>query len=114
MHFGKSPNDPWYWEAEQLHQCKDDPKCLNDKMSGGGPLYNVHGRKYLLDEGFGKIVKDTAWNEDTELWKNPFFEVRLDTINNLYDTYRVPTAKFPQAKFRQSRFFDIIEELLFF
>ena len=110
MHFGKSPNDPWYWEAEQLHQCKDDPKCLNDKMSGGGPLYNVHGRKYLLDEGFGKIVKDTTWNEKTELWKNPFFEVRLDTINNLYDTYRVPTAKFPQAKFRQSRFFDIIEE----
>ena len=115
MYFGKSPNDPWYWEGEQLYKVsqmndgKGDPKCLNDKLSGGGPLYHVHGRTHLLDEGYGKIVKDSSWNEDTQLWENPFFEVGLDTIDNLYTTYRMPRNTEPMIRYYQSRFFDIIE-----
>ena len=105
LHYGLSPNDPWYWEARQLYKFRDNKKCLNDKMSGGGPLYNVHGRTFLLDEGYSKIVKDTTWNEDTQLWENPFFEIGLSTIDKLYDTYRDEN----DPRYFQSRFIDIIE-----
>ena len=112
MYFGKSPNDPWYWEGNELYKVsqmdggKGDPKCLNGKLSGGGPLYHVHGKTHLLDEGYGKIVKDSSWNEDTQLWENPFFKVGLDTIDNVYTTYR--DKKNP--RYFQSRFYDIIEK----
>ncbi len=104
-HFGKSENDVWYWEARELYANRDNPLCLNDKMSGGGPKYKVHGRVHLLEEFYSKIVVDTKFDEENQIWSNPHFLLEKDTINSLYNTYRDEDNPY----YYQSRFYDIVK-----